>query len=104
MYLRRQIEHQMIHLSISSDQKMKEMKQEEERKVSQVKQQLKEEQTKSKQKEEEIDELKKYSSIVDSSIIQCNSTNNQTSDNSSIEFPTCVTVAVLGQTILYDRT
>ena len=54
------VEHQRVQVTISNDQKMKEMKQEGEKKVSQVKQQLKEEQTKLKWREEEIDKLKRY--------------------------------------------
>ena len=46
-------------MSVSCDQKMREVKQEGEKKVSQVKQQLIEEQAKSRQKEEEIDKLKR---------------------------------------------
>ena len=51
--------HQRVQQSISSDQKMKEVKQEGDKRISQMKQQLKEEQTKSIQKEEEIDKLKR---------------------------------------------
>lgn len=59
MYICRQIAHQRIQVSVSCDQKMREVKQEGEKKVSQVKQQLIEEQAKSRQKEEEIDKLKR---------------------------------------------
>ena len=45
---------------------MKEVKQEGEKKVSQMKQQLREEQTRSKQREQEIDQLKRYYSDTDS--------------------------------------
>ena len=48
---------EQVQQTISGDQKMKEVKQEGEKKVSQMKQQLREER---KQKEEEIDLLKRY--------------------------------------------
>ena len=53
------VAHQRVQQSISSDKKMKEVKQEGDKRISQMKQQLKEEQTKSRQKEEEIDKLRR---------------------------------------------
>ena len=59
------VAYQQVQLTITSDQKMKEVKQEGEKKVSQMKQQLREEQTRSKQREQEIDQLKRYYSDTD---------------------------------------
>ena len=53
------VAHQRVQQSISSDKKMREVKQEGDKKIFQMKQQLKEEQTKSRQKEEEIDKLRR---------------------------------------------
>ena len=63
LYYSRQIEEltdQRIQQSISSGQKVEEVRQEGEKKISQMKQELKEEQTKSKQREDEIAELRRY--------------------------------------------
>ena len=58
-----EVAHQRIELTC---RKVKEVKQEGEKKVSQMKQQLREEQTKYKQREEEIDKLKRYDITLES--------------------------------------
>jgi hypothetical protein len=54
-----EVAYEQIQQSIISNQEVKEVKQEGEKKVSQMRQQLREEQDISKQKEEEIDMLKR---------------------------------------------
>lgn len=72
LHCSRQIEElndKQAQLNISSGQKVEEVRQEGEKKISFMKQQLREEQVKSKQKEDEIAELRRYIYCVYSMVL-----------------------------------